>query len=115
MESILLSIKKLLGPSGSYDNFDADIVMHINTVLADLTQIGIGPKEGFIIKDEDACWSDFIADSKILQSVKSYMYLRVKLLFDNSTLSAAVITSMERQIEKFEWRLSVAGDMTNTQ
>lgn len=110
MESILTSIKKMLGVTEEYTHFDPDIIMHINTVFDDLRQLGVGPDEGFSIEDEASAWTDFIPDMTKLQSVKSYMYLRVKLLFDSSTLSSAVISSYERQIEKLEWRLNVSAD-----
>lgn len=109
MESILTSIKKLLGIEANYEHFDADLVMHINSVFMILTQLGVGPAEGFSIVDEDATWSDFIQDKKSIESVKSYMYMKVKLLFD-PPLSSAVIESMTRLINEFEWRLNVAVD-----
>lgn len=110
MESILTSIKKMIGPTAECGHFDPDIIMHINTVFDDLRQLGVGPAEGFAIEDEAAVWTDFIRDMTKFQSVKSYIYLRVKLLFDSSTLSSAVIQSMERQIEKLEWRLNVSAE-----
>lgn len=110
MESILTSIKKLLGVSEEYDHFDADIIMHINSVFLILTQLGVGPTTGFMIKDEAAYWEDFIdGDPAQLQAVKTYIYMKVKLLFD-PPLSSAVIESMNRMIAEFEWRLNVAVD-----
>ena len=110
MESILTSVKKLLGIPKEYEHFDADIIIHINSVFTILTQLGVGPTEGFAIMDEDATWDEFIQDRKILQSVKSYMYMKVKLLFDSSTMSSTVIESYNRMISEFEWRLNVAVD-----
>lgn len=110
MESILTTIKKMLGPEAEYTHFDPEIIAHINTVFDDLNQLGVGPAEGFFIEDDSAVWTDFIPDLRKLQSVKTYIYLRVKLVFDNSTLSASVIASMERQIKEFEWRLNVRAD-----
>lgn len=107
MESILTSTKKLLGITEEYEHFDKDIIMHINTVFLTLNQIGVGPEEGFLIEDDSAEWSDFIEDSAQLQAVKSYMYLRVKLLFD-PPLSSAVIESSNRMIAELEWRLRLA-------
>ena len=108
MESILISIKKLLGIAEEYTQFDDDIIMHINTVFLNLTQLGVGPKNGFAIEDESAEWADFIGDDNVqLQAVKSYMYLKVKLLFD-PPLSSAVIESTNRMISELEWRLNVA-------
>ena len=109
MESILTSIKKLLGIDADYEHFDADLIMHINSVFMILTQLGVGPAEGFSIMDEDATWGDFIQDKKTIESVKSYMYMKVKLLFD-PPLSSSVIESMTRLISEFEWRLNVAVD-----
>lgn len=109
MESILTSIKKLLGIEEEYTQFDNDIIMHINTVFLNLTQLGVGPEEGFLIEDDTATWYDFIGDSNQLQAVKSYMYLKVKLLFD-PPLSSSVIESMNRMIAELEWRLNVAVD-----
>lgn len=112
MESILTSIKKLLGISEEQTEFDADIIMHINSVFDDLKQLGVGPEEGFIIGDDSAVWTDFISDQKKMQSVKTYMYLRVRLIFDNSTLNSSVLASLERQIKEYEWRLNVSAETT---
>lgn len=114
MESILTSVKKMLGIPEDYEHFDADIIMHINSVFMILTQLGVGPAEGFTIMDEDAIWSDFIQDKKTIESVKSYMYLKVRLLFD-PPLSSAVLDSMNRLISELEWRLNVAVDPDPTQ
>jgi hypothetical protein len=111
MESILTSIKKMLGIDEEYTHFDADIIMHINSVLMILTQLGVGPEEGFVIEDDTSTWVDFIPEANAAQfhAVKSYIYLKVKLIFD-PPLSSAVIDSMNRQIAEFEWRLNVAVD-----
>ena len=109
MESILTSIKKLLGIAENNKDFDTDIVIYINTVFSDLTSIGVGPSEGFSIEDEYSIWNDFIseADAKKLNNVKTYMYLRVKLVFDPPT-NSSVLTSMQTQADKLEWKLNVA-------
>ena len=109
MESILTSIKKLLGIPEDYTQFDSDLIMHINTVFLNLTQLGVGPEEGFSIQNENDAWSDFIDNNAQLQAVKSYMYLKVKLLFD-PPLSSSVIESMNRMIAELEFRLNVAVD-----
>lgn len=111
MDSILTSIKKLLGISEDYTQFDDDIIMHINTVFLNLTQLGVGPETGFSIEDDSAEWSEFIdiENNAQLHAVKSYMYLKVKLLFD-PPLSSSVIESMNRMIAELEWRLNVAVD-----
>lgn len=115
MDSILTSIKKLLGITEEYEHFDADIIMHINSVFMVLTQLGVGPEEGFIITGKTEIWDDFITDPVQLQAVKSYMYLKVKLLFDSATLSAAVLDSMNRSIAEYEWRLNVAAESVKTE
>ena len=111
MESILTSIKKLLGITEEYNQFDPDIIMHINSVFMILTQLGIGPTEGFSIEDDTSIWSDFIKDANKIEAVKSYIYLKVKLLFD-PPLSSAVIDSTNRLINELEWRLNVAAEST---
>ena len=107
--SILTSIKKLLGIAEDYTEFDEDIITHINSVFLNLTQLGVGPEEGFMIEDDTAVWEDFIDDSIQLQAVKTYMYLKVKLLFD-PPLSSSVTESFTRMIAELEWRLNVAVD-----
>lgn len=83
--------------------------MHINSVFSILTQLGIGPEDGFVIQDDKAVWTDFIKDNSKMEAVKSYMYLKVKLLFDHP-LSSAVIESTNRMISEYEWRLNVASE-----
>lgn len=113
MESILTSIKKLLGITEEYTHFDNDIIMHINSVFMVLTQLGVGPSEGFVIEDSNTYWEEFIEDPATLQAAKSYMYLKVKLLFDPPT-SSAVMESTNRMISEYEWRLNVAAESTNS-
>lgn len=109
MESILTSIKKLLGIAEEYDHFDPDIIMHINSVFMILTQLGVGPPEGFTIEDETSVWTDFVPDTTKVEAIKSYIHLKVKLLFD-PPLSSAVIESINRMINELEWRLNVAAE-----
>lgn len=104
-QSILDSTKKVLGLPADYTPFDVDIVMHINSVFFTLHQLGVGPDEGFTIEDSNAVWEDFMLGERV-QAVKSYMYLRVRLLFDPPSTSFA-IESLKRQAEEFEWRLNV--------
>ena len=111
MDSILTSIKKLLGIAEDYEHFDQDLIIHINSVLSVLTQLGVGPSEGFSIEDENATWNDFIPEDKRLSSIRSYVYMKVKLLFD-PPLSSSVMESMNRMISEFEWRLNVAAEPT---
>lgn len=110
MESILTSIKKMLGISEEYTHFDPDIIMHINSVLMTLTQLGVGPSSGFYIEDETTPWTEFIPDMTKLQAVKSYVYLKVRLLFDPSSLGSATLAAYERQIQELEWRLNVSAE-----
>ena len=102
--SILTSIKKLLGITESCTDFDTDIIMHINTVLMTLNQLGVGT-EGFQIEDKNAVWSEFIDPNK-LAATKSYIHLRVKLLFD-PPLNSAIIEAIKESIRELEWRLNV--------
>lgn len=109
-ESILTSIKKLLGIDVGYTHFDPDIIMHINSVFAILTQMGVGPTDGFSIQNSDNTWDQFIPnDLNVFAMVKSYIYLKVRLLFD-PPLSSAATDSINRQISEFEWRLFIAAD-----
>lgn len=110
MESILISIKKLLGIAAEFTEFDADIIMHINTAMMVLNQLGIGPKEGFSIEDELATWFDLIPNYNKHQAVKTYIFLKVKLVFDPHSLSAAAITAINEQIREYEWRLNVSAE-----
>ena len=111
MDSILTSIKKLLGIPKEYEHYDPDIIMHINSVFMILTQMGVGPSKGFTIEDDTTDWVDFVKDTTQIEAIKSYMHLKVKLLFD-PPLNSAVIESMNRSIAEFEWRLNVAADTT---
>lgn len=103
--SILLSTKKILGIDASYTAFDVDIITHINSVFTTLNQLGLGPVEGFMIEDETDLWEDYTDDVN-LNSIKSYMYLRVRLLFDPPSTSY-LITSMKEQVLELEWRLNL--------
>ena len=109
MDNILSSIKKLLGIPTEETAFDSDIIMHINSVFMILNQLGIGPTNGFTISDDYALWSDFIPDGQNLELVKSYMYMKVRLMFDPPG-SSAVLSAMEKSISEFEWRLNVQAE-----
>lgn len=109
VESILTSIKLLLGITEDYEHFDNQIVAHINSVLMILTQLGVGPPDGFIVKDKSDTWNEFIPDGKNLELVKSYIHLKVKLLFDPPS-SSVVMESTNRMINEFEWRLNAAAE-----
>lgn len=109
MDSILTSIKKLLGITADYTHFDTDIIIHINSVFSILTQLGVGPAAGFSISDDTAVWSDYLQDNAVIEMVKTYVYLKVKLIFDPPA-NSFVVTSMEKTISELEWRLNVAAD-----
>jgi hypothetical protein len=103
-ESILISIKKLLGISKDCEDFDTDIIIHINTVLMQLNQLGIG-EEGFQIENNQDAWEDFVKTDK-LSAIKTYVYLKVKLLFD-PPINSSIIESIKENIKELEWRLNV--------
>lgn len=105
--SILKSIRKMLG-SDTY--FDTDLIIHINTVFSKLQQMGVGPEGGFSIEDESSEWDEFTEDEPILNMVKSYMVLQIKLLFDITTASSSLIEVMKEQSAELEWRLNAACD-----
>lgn len=116
MESILTSIKKLLGIEEDDKYFDTDIIMHINSVFMILTQLGVGPSEGFRIEDDLTTWDEYLgSDSTEFESVKSYIFMKVKLLFDTSTTSSAVIEAMNRMISELEWRLNANAESKQTE
>jgi hypothetical protein len=102
MESILDSIKKLHGISPSDVSFDPDIIIHINSALLKLTQMGVGPLTGFFIKDNTTKWSDFIPDEVIAESVKSFVYVKVRLVFDPPA-SPTVVSALESSADESAW------------
>jgi hypothetical protein len=108
-ESIFESIKSLLGPDASYDVFDQDILIHINTAISVLTQLGVGPSTGIMVTGPDETWRDFIGDDKILQMVKTYIYMKVKIAFDPPT-NSSVLNAYNEACKEYEWRLNVETD-----
>lgn len=109
MESILVSIKKLLGLDKDYDAFDADVIIHINSVFMILNQLGVGPDTCFRIEDDLAVWTDFSEDIDEIEAVKSYIYHKVKMLFDPPT-SSAVKEANQQIINELEWRLNIQAE-----
>lgn len=105
-DSILDSVKKVLNLAPDYAAFDQDVIMHINAVFSDLQLLGVGPEAGFAITDSSTLWSAFLGGDPRLNLVKSYMFLRVRMLFDPPTLGY-MITAMEKQIEEFAWKINV--------
>lgn len=110
-DSILLTIKQMLGGlDPTYDSeFDLDIITHINASLATLTQVGVGPEEGFEITDDTATWHDYIGDDKRLNFIKRYIYADVKYSFDPPRTSFA-FDAIEKQKEELLWRISIQVD-----
>lgn len=109
MDSILTSIKKMLGITEEYKHFDEDIIMCINSAFMILTQMGVGPSEGFRIKDTASRWDEFVSPEANLESVKTYVFMKVKLMFDPPT-SSSVLESMKNVISELEWRLNVEAE-----
>lgn len=108
-DSIFVTIKKMLGLGADYTPFDAEIMVHINSVILNLTQMGIGPKDGFMVLDYNQKWSDFLPSNVNLEAAKTYIYLQVKMLFDPPT-NSFVMDSYEKQSEKMLWRLNVQAE-----
>lgn len=110
-DSILTSIKKNLGLAEDYTVFDSDIILYINGVFSTLNQLGIGPDLGFAIEDASAVWDDFLVGDLRKNSVKSYMTLKVRMLFDPPQVSY-LVTALEKQAEELEWRLNAYREHT---
>lgn len=109
-ESILANIKKVLGIDECYKVFDDDIIMHINSVFMVLQQLGVGPTGGFSITGYAETWGDFLSESdENLSAVKSYIQMKVRLIFDPPS-SSFVLDSYKKLIDEFEWRLNVQVD-----
>lgn len=106
-ESILESVKHMVGPGSLDDHFNKDLIIFINGVFSTLTQIGVGPKSGFSIAGADEVWKDFIGDDPRLEMVKTYMYTKVRLRFDPPQ-GSSIIQLMQQDASELEWRLNVA-------
>lgn len=109
MESILTSIKKLLGIEADVTHFDPDIITHLNSVFMRLKQLGVGPEDGFFIEDDTATWSDFIADPMECQAVKTYISAKTRLIFDPPQ-SSTIMKCLEEIVREFEWCLNVEAE-----
>ena len=109
MSSILNDVKKVIGIDKDYNDFDSDLIMFINSAFFNLRQLGVGPKEGYSISGEKNDWSEFTADESLLTGVKPYIQQKVRLQFDPPTTSFG-ITSAEKVIDEYEFRLLVASD-----
>ena len=110
MESILTSIKKLIGITEDYKHFDTDLIIHINSVFMILSQMGIGPDNGFSISDETTTWNDYLPEGdKNFEAVKTYMYLKTRLIFDPPQ-SSSTMEAIKQTISELEWRLNVEAE-----
>lgn len=109
MDSILLSVKKALGIDSECTDFDTELIMHINTVLSTLTQIGVGSEDGFVISGAEEKWSDFVADELKWSQIRTYVYTKVRLIFDPPQ-GTAVVEAMNKVANELEWRLYVIAD-----
>lgn len=109
-ESILNSVKKLLGLEPDYTPFDTDLIMHINSVIMVLRQMGVGPSSGYSITGPEETWADYLgSDEPLLEAVKSYIYLKVRTVFDPPS-NSYVMDAIQKQISEYEWRLNVEVD-----
>lgn len=111
--SILDSVKKVIGLASDYDEFDADIIMHINSVFSTLNHLGVGPENGFSIEDATTTWDAFIGTDSRMNFVKTYVYLKVRLLFDPPA-TGYLVDSMEKQAQELEWRMNVIREYDKT-
>lgn len=114
MDSILNSVKKMLGIDADYKAFDADVIMCINAVFGTLHQLGAGPSDGFKITGEDETWGDYLTYGKEIEEVKTYVYLRTRLLFDPPD-RGNILSSFQDQIRELEWRIVVKVDEYKTE
>lgn len=113
VKSVLNSTKKALQLDPDYDAFDPDLIMHINGVFSTLNQLGVGPDEGFMISGDQETWDTFLGTDRKLNLVKTYVYLKVRLLFDPPQ-TAFLTSAYEKQIEQAEWRLNVLAETTSS-
>lgn len=111
LSSILADIKKLLGLEKDYIAFDTDVIIHINSAFMTLNELGVGPEEGFMISGYEEEWNAFISEDiqSLFQGIKTYIYLRVKLLFDPPT-NSFLVDALDKQIKELEWRLNVTAE-----
>lgn len=113
MDSIFLTIKKMLGVDRDFDGFDTDIIIGINSSLMNLNQIGVGPVEAFIITGQDETWSDFLESTTNLEGAKMYVYLKTRLSFDPPS-NSFLVEAINKQISELEWRLNTQVEHNTT-
>lgn len=111
-QSILRSVKKTLGIEPDDTSFDLDVITHINSVMTDLNQLGVGPDEGFMIEDDSAVWADFLGLGNRFNNVKTYMFFRLRLIWDPPKTSFE-INAVNDQKKELEWRINVEFERTN--
>ena len=109
MDSILASVKRLLGIEEEYTHFDPEIILNINAALMTLMQLAVGPKQGFIVTDDTATWQDFIGDRTDMEAVKTLVYLKVRLTFDPPQMGY-LVDAITKQIAELEWRLNIQAE-----
>lgn len=110
MDSILTSVKKKIGMEEDYEHFDSDIIDHINSTFMILNQMGVGPSAGYAITGKYETWSDYLGDDELkLNGVKTYVFMKARLVFDPPT-SSSLLTALENSIKEYEWRLNVAAE-----
>jgi len=110
VNSILLSVKKVLGLGGDNADFDTDVLIHLNSVLSIVQQLGVGPEDGYYVTSEDQTWEDYLGEGNPhINMIKSYICAKVRLLFD-PPVSSAVMESLNRTCTEFEWRANVAAE-----
>lgn len=102
-QSILKTVRRMIGPDEDYEYFDTDLIIHINSAFSRLCQLGVGPETPFKIRSTEETWDEFLPDGH-LEDVKQYMYLYVKLIFDPPA-SASVMNAYKEQLDKLEWLL----------
>lgn len=113
MDSILNTVKKLLGIDADDTSFDTDVIVNINSAILGLSQMGIGPNNTFILTSKDQKWSDYIGNSLVnLESIKSYLYLKTKIIFDPPT-NSTVIEAFNKSMQELEWRMMLAVETNN--
>lgn len=108
-ESILLTIKQMLGIPSEYSVFDEELAVYINTVIAALRQLGVGTENGFAITGENESWEDYIGDTLMYENVKAYIYLKVRMMFDPPS-SSFVLEAFKNQAAEIEWRIYIQAD-----
>ena len=109
-DSILTSIKKLLGIDEGYNAFDTDIIIHINSVFMHLNQLGVGPEQPFSITGDSETWADFLGDKVTeFEAVKTFIYIKVRLIFDPPT-NSFVVDAYDKTAKEYEWRLIVQAE-----